>query len=156
MRAMFSLPRFGLRFLSANEPFGRLLPRFWKTMRDFPFFWQHGAGGDGSSRFFLSAPEETLLETRWESAAPAFSPGDNDDPGDEPLESLRADVIIALSNRLTTTSIEHPHLASFLMDGLDNALERLAISPQQHELSEVQQWLWREQIPDLASLAENF
>ncbi len=120
-------------------------------MRDFPFLWQHSAGGDGSSRFFLSAPEEAHLETRfWEKpASPASA------PSDEPLESLRADVIIALSNRLTAASIEHPHLAPFLMDGLDNALEHLAFSLHQGELCEIQQWLWREQSPDLASLREN-
>lgn len=100
-------------------------------MRSFPLSVWHSPDGSGSARFSVGAfpaPSET----------PSKSAAD-------PLESLRCDVIIALSDRLTSAAITHPHLAPFLMDGLDNALERLGRLGHEHDLHPIQQWLSQEQ-----------
>lgn len=100
-------------------------------MQYFPFFmWHAPLDVSGAARFSLSASENFDAPTT--------------DKGVDPLGSLRADVIIELSNRLTTASIEHPRLAPFLMEGLDNALEHLLFSRYERELCAVQQWLCEE------------
>ena len=93
----------------------------------FPTFWQYAPDVGGSTRFSLGVAEVATPE-------PA-----RDEDG--PLESLRCDVMIALSDRLTQASIEHPHLAPFLMDGLDNALERLQLAEDEGDLRPIEQWL---------------
>lgn len=102
-------------------------------MHQFPFaLWQHSLDGGDSARFCVGAPlmgDEIFRKTEAESTEA------------DSLESLRCDVIILLSNRLTKASIERPHWAPFLMDALDNAIESLLGFEQESEILAVQGWL---------------
>lgn len=103
-------------------------------MHPFPLtLWQHSFDGSRAPRFVVGLPQETQETVE----APTKSSAD-------PLESLRCDVLVALSNCLTEASILHPRLAPFLMDGLDNALERLPLFGHEQELRSIQQWICRE------------
>lgn len=101
-------------------------------MRRLPLvFGQHALGDESSARFSL-APSEVANQESSQESFPACGAA---------LESLRCDVLMELANRLMQASIEHPHLAPFLMDGLDCALENLGCWNQESQFQPIQQWL---------------